>query len=695
MGIIVRDDNVFILDTKNTHYVLGVDKFGINRHLYWGDKCSVDDYEIDLQKGENAHNTVLDEIKQEYSAFGSTMYRDCAVKTTFADGCRELDLRYFDYKKTDNTLSLILRDSYYPLELTLNYGIFENSDIISRWITAKNIGDSDFTFEKLSAAEFNLPSCGPYIIKNTNGSWGGEYIETDTLLSGGSVCYQSRSGISGHNNSPYFIAHQNADENNGDVYFASFAFSGNFKINATRDLYRKTRIVVGLNDFDFEYTLEPGGVFESPKAYCGYTHGFGDMTRLMNRFALEHIFPESHRNSVLPVLYNSWEATYFDVNYENQSALAEIASEIGVELFVMDDGWFGKRDDDNASLGDWVVSKKKFPHGLKPLIDRVNELGMDFGLWVEPEMVNPDSDLYRLHPDWTYHYEHRDANELRNQLVLNMTRSDVQEYIFNLLDTLLTENNIKYIKWDMNRPFSESGGENLKNPKMLWYLHTMAVYDIVDRLKKAHPQVAFESCASGGGRSDLGAMEHYDMVWTSDNTDGIDRMTIQRGFSLLRPVKAMRAWVTDIEGINKPCSLDFRFAVAMQGSLGIGGKLTNYSENDIETCKKYISLYKKIREIVQFGDLYRVLNVEDDEVMLNHYVSPDKKKSVAFITADATRFYKKRIPLKFSGLDRDKNYKLTFDGTTYVKSGAYLENAGVNAHIRGAYYNKIILIEQV
>ena len=271
-----------------------------------------------------------------------------------------------------------------------------------------------------------------------------------------------------------------------------------------------------------------------------------------------------------------------------QSALAKTAASIGVELFVMDDGWFGKRNNDLAGLGDWYVNKEKFPNGLDELIENVNAQGMDFGLWVEPEMVNPDSDLYRAHPDWVYHFEHRHADELRNQLVLNMTRDDVREYIFGRLDELLEKHNIKYIKWDMNRPFSQVGAENLENPQMYSYLHIMAVYGIVDELKKRHPQVQFESCASGGGRCDLGALSHFDQIWTSDNTDAVDRMTIQRGYSMLRPTKAMRAWVTDTTGLNKPCSLDFRFNVAMQGALGIGGNLTKYSGEELEICRKNI-----------------------------------------------------------------------------------------------------------
>lgn len=695
MGILVREDNVFILETKNTHYVFGIDEAGCNRHIHWGAKCAPEDYEMERIGDESSHNTRLDEIAQEYTVFGSTMYRECALKGTFADGCREIDPVYRGYRSDGTQLELRFADAWYPLEFSLFYRVDDESDIITRWVELHNAGGGDIVFEKLFSAELTLPSQEPYCFANTNGSWGAEFIEAKQVLEGGSLSFESRSGVSGHTRYPGFIASQLADEDTGAVFFASLAYSGSFKVTATRDVYRRTRVLLGVNDFDFAWRLKADERFTLPEVYCGLTQGFGEMSRQMNRFALEHILPEPFARAPLPVLYNSWEATWFRVNSENQCALAERAAQIGVELFVMDDGWFGERNDDHAGLGDWVVNRKKFPNGLTELIERVNSLGMDFGLWVEPEMVNPDSDLYRAHPDWVYHYPHRKAHELRHQLVLNMTRKDVQDYIYAALDTLLTENAIKYLKWDMNRALSETGAENLEEPKMLWYLHTDAVYKLVDRLKKNHPDVAIESCCSGGGRSDLGALRHFDMVWTSDNTDAVDRMTIQKGFTLLRPVKAMRAWVTDIGGNNKPCSLDFRFAVAMQGSLGVGGDLLKYSEEELEICKKNIALYKEIRDLVQFGDLYRILDVDRDEVQLNQYVSPDRTRSVAFLLAKGTRFFKKRQTVLLKGLLPEARYRLTVRGQTYEKSGAYLANVGLSLHIRGKDFCEIIRIEQI
>lgn len=691
----LEENRIFVLETENTHYVFGIDPAGYNRHLHWGAKCDPADYAFTEIGDENSNHSMLDEYRQELTPFGSTVYRTCDLKAQFADGCREVALRYTGYRLEDDTLRVAFADAYYPLQVRLGYRVYPGLDIIKRWVEVENTGSAPISFERLFSAGFSLPGMEPYTFENTNGAWGGEFLPCRTVLDGGNLVYESHRGASNHNQSPYFIAHRGATETRGAVYFGSLAYSGNFKVIAGRDLYGITRVSLGMNDFDFSHTLEPGAHLETPPVYCGKTEGLGEMSRQMNRFCLEHLLPSRFRAETLPVLYNSWEATEFNVNVADQTRLAEIAAGIGVELFVMDDGWFGARNNDRAGLGDWFVNPKKFPGGLDELIGNVNALGMDFGLWVEPEMVNPDSDLYRAHPDWAYHFPHRHADELRHQLVLNMTRSDVQAYILDCLDRLLTDHNIRYIKWDMNRPFSQVGAENLADPKMYSYLHTMAVYRIVDELKRRHPAVQFESCASGGGRCDLGAISHFDQVWTSDNTDGIDRMTIQKGYSMLHPIKTMRAWVTDIAGINKPCSLDFRFHIAMQGALGLGGNLEKYSPEELEICRRNVALYKEIRPLVQFGDLYRILDADRDEVLCNQYVSRDKMQAVLFLSARGTRFFKKKMNLRFAGLAPDRAYAFTLDGVAYKKGGAFLMEVGLPVYVRGADYNQIVRLTAV
>ena len=692
MAIHILNNNIFVLETKNTHYVLGVDKYGYNRHIHWGKKCNVNDYDATDIWDENSNHTRLDMACQEYTVFGGTMYRESDLKVVFPDKCREIELEFVNAEAENNELTVVFKDKVYPLQIALKYAINDNDDIITRWVEVTNKGEGKIVLDRIFSGELTLPSQYPYKIKNTNGSWGGEYVETESELEGGALVFDSKRGTTGHNQSPYFIAHQNADEKQGDVYFGTLAYSGSFKVLCNRDLFYKTRVSMGLNDHDFKYELKGGETFTAPKFFCGYAVGFGEMSRQMNRFAVNHVLPKQFNNKILPVLYNSWEATEFDVNVLHQTALAKRAAKMGCELFVMDDGWFGKRNHDRAGLGDWYVNRVKFPRGIDELIKNVNKLGMDFGLWFEPEMVNPDSDLFREHPDWAYHYDTRTANTLRHQLVLNMTRKDVQDYIFERMDEMLTNHNIKYIKWDMNRPLSETGAENLDCPQELWYRHTQAVYDIVDKLKEKHPDVCIESCSSGGGRSDYGALLHFDQVWPSDNTSSIDRMMMQKWFTYLRPTKVMRAWVTDINWYNPPMSLDFRFHVAMQGALGVGGNLTKYGLKDLACAKKNIELYKEIRHLVQFGDLYRGLDPDRDEILFNHYVSEDKKESVAFISSVVTKYMKKQISMKFEGLDDNAIYTFELDNKKYEKSGAYLKNVGIPMTIRGMGYHKIIKI---
>ena len=692
MGILVKD-NIFVLETKNTHYVIGADKFGTVHNLHWGKKCRIEDYELPESDDIQHNHRMKDCFREEYTAFGGPVYKECAVKADFSDGCRELDLVFNGYKADENELIIQLKDREYPLTLELCYTVFEGFDVIKKSATVKNTGKSEIIFEKLMSGELNLPDTQPYKIINALGNWGAEYGRIDTELKGGNLVFESRRGISGHNNAPSFIAYKNADEKQGDVFFANFVWSGSFKVELSRDIRGITRALLGINSFDFEYKLKAGEAFTAPEIIYGLVQGFGEMTRQLNRYAIEYHLPRRFAKEALPVLYNSWEATDFHVSAAAQSELAKKAAAAGCELFVMDDGWFGERKDDHAGLGDWFVNEEKFPNGLDELINNVNALGMDFGLWFEPEMVNPDSDLFRAHPDWAYHYDTRIAHEIRWQLVLNMTRPEVQEYIFGRLDDMLTNHNIKYIKWDMNRPLSETGAENLEHPKMLWYLHTKAVYDIVDRLKAKHPDVQFESCSSGGGRSDWGALKHYDMVWTSDNTDSIDRITIQKNYAFNHPVKAMRAWVTDINWYNRDTTLAFRFNIAMRGSLSLGGNLNKYTDDEIAECRKYVELYKKIRNTVQFGDLYRLLDYDRDEISADLYMDSDKSKGVLFIAAVNTRTIKEAVMLHFDGLDDNRIYEFDYDSNHYEHSGAFLKYHGIPVEARQQYYNRIIEIK--
>jgi alpha-galactosidase len=409
--------------------------------------------------------------------------------------------------------------------------------------------------------------------------------------------------------------------------------------------------------------------------------------------------PANANYKIRPVLYNSWEATRFNVNEEGQKKLAEKAASLGVELFVLDDGWFGERNDDTAGLGDWYVNKEKFPHDLSSLISYVNKLGMDFGLWVEPEMVNKNSNLYNLHPDWVYHFPNRPRSESRNQLVLNLAKNEVVEYIYDFMNKLLGTYNIRFIKWDMNRPFSESGWPEAPKSQQreIWVRHVLGLYHILDKLRKKHPEVIFESCSGGGGRVDLGILQRADQVWTSDNTDAFDRLKIQEGFSYAYAPKIMMSWVTDTPNrLNRrKLNLEYRFNVAMMGSLGIGGNLNTWSDDEMKLAKEKISQYKKIRKIIQHGNQYRLLPTWKGNLVAVEYVNNDKDKAVLFVFLHSQQFGEKLPPIKLKGLVSDSLYQYQDDESEKViLSGKALKEIGLKLDLRGDFNSKLIIVEK-
>jgi alpha-galactosidase len=404
------------------------------------------------------------------------------------------------------------------------------------------------------------------------------------------------------------------------------------------------------------------------------------------------------------VLYNSWEATTFNVNEPGQVALADKAAKLGVEMFVMDDGWFGKRNNDRAGLGDWDVNPQKFPNGLKPLIDHVNSLGMDFGLWVEPEMVNADSDLYRRHPDWVMNFPGRPRNELRNQLVLNLARAEVKEYIFGFLDKLASEYKIKYFKWDMNRSFSEPGWPEAApaDEKKLWVLYVQNLYDIMDRLRAKHPGLEIEGCSGGGGRTDLGILQRVEIVWTSDDTEAFDRLRIQEGFTQAYAPKLMSSWVTDVPNMNdRSVPLQFRFLSAMQGALGIGANLNKWTEQDMAFATKMIAFYKQIRPTIQMGDLYRLRSPRTEDESATAYVAADGKQAVLFVYRHSQQFNTPAPTVLLRGLDPNARYRVAAldPGKLHEKqpelTGAYLMSSGLHFNLRNDYDSTAVVFDRV
>ena len=467
--------------------------------------------------------------------------------------------------------------------------------------------------------------------------------------------------------------------------------------------HQQVRVTGGFNDFDFAYPLANGESLETPAFYAGFTDGgLGEASRLFQAFERAEILPGGLRSRVRPVLYNSWEATEFAVDEVGQKALAEKAAKIGVERFVMDDGWFGQRNNDHAGLGDWFVNRAKFPNGLGSLISYVNGLGMDFGLWVEPEMVNPDSDLYRAHPDWAMHFPDRPRTEARNQLMLNLARDDVKEYVYGFLNKLATENNIAFFKWDYNRNWSQPGWPEAPtaDQKKIWVRYVRNLYEILDRLRAAHPKLEIESCSGGGGRVDLGILKRVDQVWTSANTEAYDRLKIQEGFSYAYTTKVMMAWVTDVPNMNgRSTPLKYRFLVAMMGSLGIGANLNKWSQEDFGLATKMVAYYKSVRQTVQEGKLYRLFSPREGDFTANQYVSQDGNQAVVYAFLRSQQYGRPAPIVYLQGLDERGIYRVqTIDDKLMNKaqtlSGAYLMNHGIELRLTGDYDSTSIGFER-
>lgn len=666
------------LHTRSSTYALGFNTAGflVNRH--WGARLSAASVPPAAESmGWASFNGPAQLLPEEYPAWGSGLsYVEPCLKATFADGVRALDLRFAGADAVgDCELTLHLRDAHYPLGISLHYRALVEYDLIERWASVTNRGDTPVMLERVLSAQWHPPAGHSYRMSHLTGRWNGEWSIRRDRLPHGTTRLESRRLLTGHQHNPWFALDTGAaDEDSGQVWFGALAWSGNFLLMAEVTDFETTmtRLSLGINDWDFAWRLEPAETFTTPPAIAGWTDGgFGAASRLMHNYIREQVLPHgavSHK-----VLYNSWEATLFDVDEPGQAALADEAAALGVELFVMDDGWFKGRRNDQAGLGDWTPDPAKFPHGLKPLINHVNDLGMAFGIWVEPEMINPDSDLYRAHPDWVIHFPNRERTQARNQLMLNMAREDVQDYTIAWLDELLSTHNIAFVKWDANRNVSEPGGWHGREAREQWVRSTQGVYRVFATLRERHPNVVFQSCSGGGGRADLGILRYADQIWVSDNTEPAARLGIQEGFSQVFPASVMEAWVTDAGTLP----LDFRFAVSMCGALGIGANLLKWNTAERDAARRWIALYKDIRDIVQLGDQYRLLPAQGQGYSAVQYMAKDGSEGVLFV-------FRTHLPepatfptLLLRGLKTDSSY--TVEGVEGARSGESWMRLGLHA----------------
>ena len=683
---------VFRMDAANVSYVFGINEQEQLQTIYWGSRVRAGDRFAAAQSepGYTAFDIPINVTQHEFAGWGGGLYLEPDLKITFPDGNRDLVLKYVSYHIAGDELTIETKDISREVYVRLHYAMDAETGIVKRWAEIDNRTGAPFVIEQVAAGTFNLPRGSNYHLHFLTGRWAGEWNVRDEAIRGGKIMLESRRGSTGSHNNPFFAIDRDTStsQEKGDVYFGALAWSGSWQISVEQDAYEQVHVTGGLDAFDFAYQLKSGATFETPAFYGGFSrHGLGGASRLMHRLEIDSIVPGAPKPRLRPVLYNSWEATEFNVNEAGQIALAEKAASIGVERFVMDDGWFGQRNNDHAGLGDWYVNPQKFPHGLKPLIDKVHSLGMQFGLWVEPEMVNPDSDLYRAHPDWVLNFPGRPRTEGRNQLVLNLARPDVRAYVLGFLEKLLNENQIDFLKWDYNRNWSEPGWSAVPpdEEKNVYYDYVRNYYGILAELRARYPRLEIESCSGGGGRVDLGVLRYADQVWPSDNTNPVDRLLIQNGFTYAYSPGLMMAWVTDSGNVpgQLKYSLAFRFLSSMQGSLGIGADLNKYTADDFATAKRLVAEYKEIRETVQRGALYRILPPGNgSQQSATEYVSRDGRQVAVFAFQLSSIEHYAFPALKLEGLDENADYRLTsFEGRTMTgtpaqASGAYWMHRG-------------------
>ncbi|GAP73302.1 alpha-galactosidase [Candidatus Symbiothrix dinenymphae] len=626
------------------------------------------------------------------------------LEAVFPDGVRDIELAYKSSEiitvDGSQTLKIVQRDKYYPLEVSSYIRVLPEYDMIEKWVEVANTGKKGvIKVENMLSGSVFLPK-DAYELTHYSGFFVNEFTRQTTKLTQGTKTLQVKDFRS-YGASTFLVRPEGEnDKYTGKVWFGTLSYSGNWRLDFEKFFNGSVQITGGMNFWDQEVNLKPGQSLAAPRMLFGYTeHGDEGVTMSMTGYVREKLLPATHRDKLRPVLYNSWYATGFNVNEEHQLALAKVAKELGVEMFVIDDGWFKGRVNDRAGLGDWTVDRNKFPNGLKSMIDKINAMGLDFGIWIEPEMVNPNSDLYRAHPDWVFHFPNRQRHEGRNQLMLNLAREDVYQYLYKYFHDLLKENNIKFIKWDRNRALSDPGfmSAPADEQRAVRVKYMENLYRLVETLRKDFPEVWFENCSGGGGRIDMAMMSRFDFSWPSDNTDPIERLFIQDSYLTLFPANTMISWVTQEDWHRQSPSLEYKFDVCMAGVLGVGYDITKWDDKQKAIAKEKIALYKEIRETVQKGNTYRIVSPYDENRSILQYVDKDKRSAVVFVYNmaeyhDNTIAERQRSPLvKLRGLLPDVHYQI--EGMKESFSGAYLMEVGVVFPLRGAFKSRIFKVK--
>ena len=631
------ENGVFSLETQNTSYLFRVTSRGHLEHVYYGTRVSISDAEALCLKNNIMLGTTvayddkdtaysLETLPQEYSGIGKGDYRHTPMELILPDGSFVTDFVYQSHiisgipVRDENlpfahgkgqTLTVVLTDKKYPnLKLELHYTVFEDCNVIVRHVKLCNGGDGDVIIRKLMSFMFDLPRAD-YTMLTLDGGWAKEAHIHERPISYGTLINDSTTGDSSNRHNPAFMLKKNgANEEWGEVLGFNLIYSGNHYSAVEMGNHDTLRVMSGINPQCFLWKLKTGDCFVTPQAVMSYTTGGTNaLMANMHDFVNNHIIRKDFRESERPVVINNWEATFFHFNRRKLLALARKAKGLGVEMFVLDDGWFGKRNSDTAGLGDWTVNTKKLPGGITSLAKRINKMGMQFGLWFEPECVNEDSDLYRAHPEWAIQVPGRAPSYGRNQLVLDLTRSDVRDYIVNALDAVLSSAPISYVKWDYNRHISDMYSQTLKNQGEFFHRYILGLYEILDRIFcQKHPKVLLESCSSGGNRFDLGMLCYSPQIWTSDDTDARERIDIQKGIYCFYPPSCVSAHVsmTPNQQTLRDAPLSTRFNVATFGVLGYELDFGELTPEERKQIKKQIAFYKAHRKTLQYGRFARL-----------------------------------------------------------------------------------------
>ncbi len=706
MGINYNQENhVFTLHTAHTTYQMKVDAFGFLLHTYYGGKISGNmDYLLTYYDRGFSGNPYdvgadrtysMDVLPQEYPVMGTGDYRNSALVIHSADESECCDLRYMShriykgkyglkglpavYASEDEaqTLEIILEDSVSRVQVKLLYGVLEREDIITRSAEISNCGTDSIVVEKAASACLDFVT-GDYDLLSF---WGRHVMERNLQrreIAHGSFCIGSRRGTSSHQYNPAVIlAGKNTTEEHGSCYGLVFVYSGNFVCEAEKDQFDQTRVLMGLHSDLFHYSLEQGETLVVPETILGYTDkGLGQLSTQFHRCIMEHICRGRYRDLPRPVILNSWEAAYFDFDGETICRLAKDAAALGIDMVVMDDGWFGKREDDNSGLGDWQVNERKLGCTLAQLIEKVNGYGVKFGIWIEPEMVSEDSALYREHPDWALQIPGRKPVRARNQLVLDFSREDVREAVFEAICGVLDQGNIEYIKWDMNRSISDVHSMKNRQGKVA-YDYVLGVYDFLEKLIKRYPDMLIEGCSGGGGRFDAGMLYYTPQIWCSDNTDALDRVLIQYGTSFLYPVSAVAAHVSAVPNhqTGRSVSLRTRGVAAMAGAFGYEldpGKLTGEEKEEI---RKQVRRYKRHEELIRKGHYYRLSDPFQDAYAAWQFTSENGDRALLNVVMLEAHGNMPVIYVKPRGLNADMVYEDADTGKRYY--GSALMEAGM------------------